>query len=122
MSGRSLKQIEQMQFGQVLALDDSGLLWFGQLKVLDPDEEDRVIEWQPIKGPPDGVHYSEAKLSFWDKMEKDARAIAKRTTDTSGEAVSLETSERSDASRAIEAVQASPDDDLEDGEGEDRDQ
>lgn len=113
---------------EVLALDESGLIWFGKLRQLSKFDEDagetletddHVIEWQPIQGPPDGVHYTEAKLSFWDDMEKRAREIAKRYSDDGGKAVPLAASEESDSGTDGETVQATSDHDLEDGEGQD---
>lgn len=140
MTGRALKQIIALNDPDVLALDDSGLLWFGRLRLLDKGTQktrtvpygerndtddpllDRVIEWQPIQGPPDGIHFTEAKLTFWDNMEKKAREIIEDNSDGSGETIPLETEERSDTRRSGDQVQGASDDDLEDGEGQDSSQ
>jgi len=135
MTGRVITQIVALNDPDILALDVNGLIWFGRLRMLkkevrpcphnndiDDPLQDRVIEWQPIQGPPDGVHFTEAKLTFWENMEKKAREIVKDNTDGSGETIPLETEERSDTRRSGDQVQGASDDDLEDGEGKDSSQ
>ena len=81
---RVVRAIECIGEDQVLALDDSGLIWFGKLEqIIHKDKEnERAIRWEPILGPPEGVHITEAKRSFWDRMETKLREAAKDQTDS----------------------------------------
>jgi hypothetical protein len=105
----------------LLALDENGETWFGIVERL-PDEagystDDRVITWQPIKGPPDGAHYSERKLSFWDQIEREGRENIE--SDRRREALLLATTKPIDTGRTVEAVQLASDHSVKDGEGTD---
>lgn len=79
------------QGAEIMALDDGGELWFGVMETSDDGR--RVVDWTPVQLPPDGMSFSEEQLSFWDKMERDAREKYKASLDGTGEAETLETKE-----------------------------
>ena len=71
---RKLKHVILMRESpdDILALDENGELWFGEL--ISSEDGRRVVNWSPVQLPPDGMAFSEPQLSFWDRMEKKARA------------------------------------------------
>lgn len=105
----------------ILALDENGETWYGQLERLKDESgahtEDRMIRWQPLKNPPDGAHYSERKLSFWDQVEREGRENIEH--DKRREATLLAKTKPIDTGRTVQAVQFTPDHSIEDGEGTD---
>lgn len=115
---RKLKQIHQMQFEEIIALDDNGELWHGKLETTEDGR--RVIDWTPVNTPKDGAAYSEPQLDFFDKWEREANARIQTDLEASGKAVPLATEEKTDTSATGEEAEDSSDERVEDGEGKDR--
>ena len=120
---RKVSAITCTEDNEIVVVDEAGQLWHGTIGKLKDDRDrvtdERVINWQPLLGPPDGVHITERKKSFWDRMEKKLREAAERFPDISGETVSLAQAGEIDAGATGESLQDSPDDSLQDGEGQD---
>lgn len=100
-----------------LAVDTNGLVWFGKLSSAEDGRP--VIDWEPVKGPPDGQQFSEGQKSFWDKMEQRLREAAKHSPNPDGTPLSLAEKVEPVAAATGGTVGSPPDDSLQDGEGDD---
>ena len=121
----TLKEISVLthEHETLLAIDDAGLLWYGKVLTLTTDEgqrtNERVIDWQPIEGPPDGRHMSDRKRSFWENMEIKLREAAQDSPNPDGTPLSVAKKAEDDADDAGGETKGAPDDGVQDGEATD---
>ena len=117
---RRLKQIMELRHSSgggngLLALDESGELWFGHLEVAE--DKRRVVNWTPVQLPPDGMSFSAPQLSRWDRMEKEAHERYQASLDPAGETETVAQEKQTDAGGTRSEAEGASDIGLEDGKG-----
>jgi hypothetical protein len=59
---------------EIVAIDDAGDLWHAPWE-LRKEFGERVLNWRPLNGPPDGAHLQDRMRDRWERIEEEARRI-----------------------------------------------